>query len=245
MRFFIFLHLVSDWYENKDMEVKEKIMLEFIITLMEKDYKSIKMDDIAKKLRISKKTIYECFESKEVLLEQSFTTYQTKFYNNIVNEYLKIENPLERILSCMYDIFVCSKTINISKIKELQKSNTKVFTEVLARHLVFVNTFILPTIKQAQDKGYIFKEIDSELLLVIMFPEDFVEVNERTKLKKYNSEYDIFKLGAIHFFAVMRGIATSDKGIKTCDEFFEKMEKDIRNKSVFPSLIEHLNKINK
>lgn len=239
------MHLVSKWYGNKDMEVKEKIMLEFIITLMEKDYKSIKMDDIAKKLRISKKTIYECFESKEVLLEESLTTYQTKFYNNIVNEYIKIENPLERILLCMYEVFVCSKNINISKIKELEKYNTEIFSKVLARHLVFVNTFILPTIKQAQDNGYIFKEIDPELLLVIMFPEDFVEISNKMKMKKYNSEFDVLKLGAVHFFAVMRGISTSDKGIKTFDNFFEKLAEDRKNNSTISTLIEHLNKINK
>lgn len=54
---------------------KQRIMECCIKEVIENDLKTITMDSIAKKLAISKKTIYEHFNNKEMLIEDTLLFY--------------------------------------------------------------------------------------------------------------------------------------------------------------------------
>ena len=59
------------------MDVKEKVMEEFIKQFIKKDCKDILVDDIAFNIGMSKRTIYENFHSKNEIIKQKRAVFLT------------------------------------------------------------------------------------------------------------------------------------------------------------------------
>ena len=60
-------------------ELREKILKTAMAEFMQRGLKAVKMDDIAKKMVMSKRTLYEIFADKEELLYECVNLYVLKF----------------------------------------------------------------------------------------------------------------------------------------------------------------------
>ena len=65
----------------KKEDVKEQILKKIEEKLLIQNLNDIRIDAIAQELRISKRTIYEIFESKESILEMALDRYQRRLMN--------------------------------------------------------------------------------------------------------------------------------------------------------------------
>jgi len=77
---------------------KREIIEATILVLSEKGIKDIRITDIAKKLDLGKSTIYEYFENKDHLLEQSFEFFLQELYIPEKNEKYTFLDELQYIL---------------------------------------------------------------------------------------------------------------------------------------------------
>ena len=65
--------------------IKEKIIIYSITEFLEKGSFKTTMDELAKGLKISKKTIYKFFPSKVILLEKMLNYFQEKVKTELFN----------------------------------------------------------------------------------------------------------------------------------------------------------------
>lgn len=71
---------------------------------VEQGIKAVRMDDIAKELSISKRTLYELFGDKEELIFQSIKHYLEQARERRIKQILDLENPLEIMVICIRDM---------------------------------------------------------------------------------------------------------------------------------------------
>lgn len=87
------------------MSQKERILKEAAAMFIDEGIKSVRMDDIAMRLGVSKRTIYEMFSDKSDLLEQSLACYfeqkrrqmeeRTKGASNVIEEIFVIMGEMK------------------------------------------------------------------------------------------------------------------------------------------------------
>ena len=71
---------------------------------VEQGIKAVRMDDIAKELSISKRTLYELFGDKEELIFQSIKHYLEQSRERRIKQILDLENPLEIMVISIRDM---------------------------------------------------------------------------------------------------------------------------------------------
>lgn len=145
----------------------EKNILEGAKNLfMQFGLKSITMDDIARKVGVSKKTIYQFFNDKNSIVFKSvnehFSDHRKEIENVLDNSKDAIES-IYRISKCMK---VQIEAINPTVLYDLQRY----FPKAYKRFLEFKNTFMKDRMTQIIEtgiaSGYFRKEINTEILIV-------------------------------------------------------------------------------
>lgn len=199
------------------MEVRDKIIQEFIRQFREKRVKDVKVDDIARQIGISKRTLYENFDNKENLIKESLLYFHSQEESRIRTTCSNQGNPMLQILTYMKLMTTEAFGLDISKIEEMRISYPEISDMLINQHKDFANSFVIKTIQDCQDEGYLINKFDPELLLIMMVPRGFKPLKSGN-LKYYNKEFSAVLMFSIHSFTLLRGAAT-EKGIKICDEF--------------------------
>lgn len=207
------------------MEVKDRIIQEFTRQFKEKKVKDIKVDDIAKMIGISKRTLYENFENKEVLIKEALLHTHSMELKKIESICMGNDNPLLRVLSYMDQMTSGSCQISFAHMDDLKQSYPEISSMLMSQHIDFINSFVIKAIKDSQIEGYIFKTLDPELLLIMMSPRGF-DRERGGRIKYYNNMYDIALLFVMHAYLVLRGVST-EKGRLVCDDFMDKQHEKI------------------
>jgi AcrR family transcriptional regulator len=196
-------------------QIKERIISESIGLFMQFGMKSVTMDDIARHMGISKKTIYQNFKDKEEIVLSATERYLESELK--VMESLKAvsENAVEHL----YKITVCvrdrMKNTNNSVLYDLRKyykaaweKYTAYKNEVIFRHL-------LSTLQEGIEQGWFRSTINPEIMAYLRLGE--IELS-------FNKEYfpdERFSLGEIHeqlFDHFTYGIL-SEKGLQQFETY--------------------------
>lgn len=176
--------------------------------------KDIKMDDIAKGLNISKRTIYEQFDDKNKLLFECLKT-ASAYLKNLILPQLKDpnKNSLELLLIIYKIYFKIHCKTNKKFIQELfkypevqkqreknEKRNSKIFEL---------------WIQKCIEEGLLIKDINKTLTCYI------IKHNiEKIIYSDEISQYSIEELGRTFILTHLRGMATL-KGIEIIDEYIQ------------------------
>ena len=151
----------------KMTEIREKILLGIIQVFNKKGLK-FTMDDVAEELKISKKTIYKEFTSKE----EMFETMADYVFDNIKIREEEILNSTEYttaekirlLLSAMPEGY---RNINFQELHPLKDKYPKVYKKVQTR----LETGWEPTLKlmeQGKEEGIIKKDADLKIFKMMM-----------------------------------------------------------------------------
>jgi len=180
--------------------------------------KSITMDDIARKVGVSKKTIYQFYNDKNSIVFQSVHEH---FSNHRKEIELTLDNSKDAI-EAIYRISRCMKVqveaINPTVLYDLQRY----FPKAHKRFLEFKNTFIKDRMKKILNdgikSGYFRKEIHPEILIIQRI--------EQVQLAFNNDIYprDKFDFKEIHeqlFDHFLHGILT-EKGKEKYNQYLKE-----------------------
>lgn len=178
---------------NKNV-VKENIISEAINLFMKNGLRSVTMDDIAKHLGISKKTIYQHFKDKEEIIIQS-TSLVFDLENRMMEE---IENGSENAVEELYKLTLCLreriKNTSTTALYDMKKyyMNAWIKYKDFKRDVIYNS--VIKNLKRGMEEGLFRSDINPEVLAQLrieeielsfnkdVFPEDkfsLVEIHEQ------------------------------------------------------------------
>ncbi|MDQ8005728.1 MAG: TetR/AcrR family transcriptional regulator [Pedobacter sp.] len=207
------------------MEVRDYIIDGADKLFCQYGFKSVTMDDIAKHLGISKKTIYQNFKDKNELIN-------ILIHDRIVNQDLQMnkcfvesENAVQEVFFSMQDMDYFLATMNPMLFYDLQKYHQQAWQNFVAFKEKEIGKTIMANLERGKKEGLYREELNTEIITRLRL--DQVEVvfsqNEHYDTKK-NSLASIMIEITRHF---LYGICNKE-GVKLIHkydaEFLSKQE---------------------
>lgn len=181
--------------------------------------KSVRMDDIAAEMGISKRTIYEVFGDKENLIMACLRYFHARIRQhneqltagakNLIEEYLIMMNEWDKQVDATYNIM-----------GDVKKFYPKIYDRYFKEHMDEAVTSIKTKLRKAIDQGLLLKDLNINLSITIIGYSIYGIIKKEAILPDGLTERDAFKYVTSYF---IRGIATI-KGIKMIDEYFERKQ---------------------
>ena len=191
--------------------LRDKIITTAMEAFAQKGIRHVKMDDVAKELGISKRTLYEIFDKKEDLLYEGVKFYLGDRRTQMEVKAQECKNVMEIILQA-YKL----------KVEEFRQTNPCFYTDLVkypkvARYLAQQNQQMLTNmtkfIERGIEEGYFRKDVNPELAARLF-----------DALGKYVMEQQLYCLYTIEdiftnlVFVTIRGICT-EKGIEVIKQW--------------------------
>jgi AcrR family transcriptional regulator len=198
--------------------VKEKILNKTIELFLTLGAKSVTMDDIAKELGISKKTIYSYFPNKENLVEAvTFRVFEQ--INDGINKICKANyNPIEELFIVKDLILKQLKNERSSPQFQLEKYYPKIFNNLKKKKFGSVERCIDKNLKKGISEGFYRKEIDIRLITRLYFIGILGIKNEELFKRE---EFSVLYLMDSFLEYHLRALVT-EKGLKTLENIIKK-----------------------
>lgn len=146
---------------------KEKILNGAVGLFMKYGLRSISMDDIARHLSVSKKTLYQHFADKEDLISIVLGAHieaNRKQYEIITENSANAIDELAQISQCLRKDM--SET-NPSVLFDLQKFHPKAWEVWLNHKNKYIRESVVRNIKQGIEEGYYRPEVNAEVIAAI------------------------------------------------------------------------------
>lgn len=170
------------------MEALDKILSSSIELFTQYGFKTITMDDIARRAGISKKTLYQHFANKHEVVSETVTWYKNNTTANCECLLSDSENALEAMVKILAFFDGLYKRINPMAMFEMQRffpeAYKKFREQLLERDVTMVRDNILQGIKE----GFYREDLNAELLARfrietgLMMLQPTLMVNERAEL---------------------------------------------------------------
>ena len=184
--------------------------------------KSITMDDIARELGMSKKTIYQHFSDKDdvvmafmvqLVALQKIQIEQTRQQGeNVIDEMIKGTEQMKSIMSCM----------NPSLVFDLKKYHPKSWAVYIDFKKNFLENFILDCFQRGIAQGYYRKDINAKALARMRIEQVELGFNQDIFPQ---TEFNLAEVQGELFTHFMYGIATL-KGHKLINKYKQITEEE-------------------
>ncbi len=147
--------------------------------------KSVTMDDIARELGVSKKTVYEQFGSKENLICE-VVEYHLKDARKLIESVERnSENAIECWMTIARDHIKLQKDFHSSILYDLQKYYPKAW-KIFKEHVEgFITSHVIKKIKRGMKEGYFRKNLIPEV----------VAFHQLSKIENYSNPETFRKMG--------------------------------------------------
>ncbi len=201
------------------MEQKERILNEVAQLYMQFGVRSITMDDVASKLGVSKKTIYQHFKDKDDLVHQ-FVELRIMAEEAICIAFKKSENAIEEIQKVAVYMKEHIANMNPSLLFDIQKYHPVAYR----LYEEFKNNYMFAMVKdnliRGVEDGHYREGIDVEILAKLKLMEIQAAFDpvifDPAKFKMYDVHMQLFE----HF---LMGVITN-KGLTLLNKYRENNE---------------------
>jgi AcrR family transcriptional regulator len=151
----------------EEQNTKEKILNGAVELFMRYGVRSISMDDIARHLTVSKKTLYQHFEDKDELVTLASVSQiemSKKQYDDLTTSAKNAIDELAKISVCLRKDMT---EMNPSLLFDLQKYHPKAWTVWLDHKNKFIKESVVRNIKQGIAEGYYREDVNPEVMAVV------------------------------------------------------------------------------
>jgi len=194
--------------------IDSKILQKAVGFFIKYGVKSVSMDDIARGLGISKKTLYQEVESKADLIKQALLfhiEYEKTFVTNARKE---ASDSVEEMVSISKFIINILRQHKPSLVYEVQKYYPEVWAMIQSFNKEFIGQFVLENIEAGIKEGYYREDINAIVMqrlyvarMPVLVDADIFPIDEFPRAELYEQ----------FITHHMRGMMTS-KGIKRFDK---------------------------
>lgn len=186
---------------------KQRIMECCIKEVIENDLKTITMDSIAKKLAISKKTIYEHFNNKEMLIEDTLLFYSNFLISFVKEDAKNYDNPFMQLLQTTLHLIYYVGKVSIAKKQSILRTYPQIAKKTTTGNYEFITKFIIPLIKKSQKEEYITNQFTPEYILALLFAHK-LEYHPIEKIELIGKTYNYNSLSIMRIFVMIKGLST-------------------------------------
>ena len=206
----MFLCYTFAHYSQDSMDLKEKVFSQTEELFMRYGIKSITMDDIAKELGISKKTLYQLVENKADLINKIIEDHIKREKEAIDNITASSKDAIEEMINIAQYVSMMLRTVSPTVIYDLKKYYRNAFELMESLHRQYIYSVIKTNIESGINQKLYRKEIDADIIakLYISMSSQLVD-SQIFSLKEYNREALYGEMIKYHF----NGIASS-KGLE-------------------------------
>jgi AcrR family transcriptional regulator len=196
---------ISDYKKN----LRGVILDTAIQAFAQKGIRAVKMDDVAAALGISKRTLYEIFETKEILLFEGIKKYYAERQEYAREKTQRCKNVMEMLVA-IYRI----------KVDEFRKTNPQCYADLdmypkvgrfLNQQNLQMRTDMLKFMDRGIYEGYFRDDVNYELAWRL-----FDALGKYVMVNQLYRQYTIEEIFQNLVFVTMRGLCT-EKGIKALD----------------------------
>ncbi len=201
--------------ESKEISAYKKSLHGKIIdaamtNFRQKGIRAVRMDDVAAELGISKRTLYEVFDNKELLLYEGVVRYHEEHTQLLTEKAVKCKNVME-ILIIAYKY----------KVEELRNTNPQFYADLtkyprVARFLNQQNQKLrkntMKFLDRGVNEGYFRDDINSELVSSLLDA-----MSRYVMMNRLYQQYSFEEIFSSVLLVSIRGICT-DKGNAMLEE---------------------------
>lgn len=149
--------------------MKEDILKTAAELFLTYGFKSVTMDDIANAMGMSKKTVYQHFENKNILVEET-TLYMFNLISEGIEGIRKEErNPIEEIYEIKKFLMRHLKDEKSSPQYQLQKYYPKIFDELKSKQSCVMEDCVVCNLQRGMEMGLYRDNINVEFISKIYF----------------------------------------------------------------------------
>ena len=198
--------------------MKEKILESAVQDFLSYGFKNVTMDDLAQKLGISKKTIYEYFDNKnQLVFEASHAIFDTVMAD-ITNIYKQETNPIQGLFEIKKIALKFLIDDQQSPQYQLQKYYPKIYSELKEKELTVLGSQFKKSLEKGIKTGLFRSEIDTDFVTRLYF-NGIRGIRDISlfPVKKYKIEKLLIQYFEYHF----RAIATP-KGLELFQSYNAK-----------------------
>ena len=207
--------------EHEMTTQREKIVdhvWQMIITM---GIKTVRMDDEANVMGMSKRTLYEMFVDKEELLYESVIHHLEKIHSAIKAKAETCSNALEMVLTSYLEIFSRWDDSEWRLMNNMKKFYPNIFDRVCKTFTEQGMHGLKSVLGLCRKEGYLAPNVDSELVAMVFFQTSGMLMREyNIMLPEGVTREDAYGCMAVNF---LRGVS-SLKGIEMIDEILDRDE---------------------
>lgn len=195
-------------------ELRERIILTAMEAFTQNGIKTITMDDIANKLAISKRTLYETFKDKEDLLVECI-----KYHREEGEQYmLEVLNESENVLEVILKIFKKSLEVYHQTNKRFFEDMHKYprVEEIAKRKREEDSEYAIAFFKKGIEQGIFRADVNLEIVYMLISQQ--VNLLRNTDLCETYSFIEVYES---ILFVFMRGIST-ERGQQILEDFVKE-----------------------
>jgi AcrR family transcriptional regulator len=196
------------------MELVHKVQLTAERLFSRFGVKSVTMDDVAKEISISKKTLYKCFRDKESLVMCTIEAHMQETEQAISDIIVVEENPIYQLYKITQYIISNQRRFSPSMMYDLKKyhpNSFQIFEKHRSSHIV---NHIKQNIELGRNTGHYRNDFDAQVIAHSFSMLSF-SVFESLELNNLEIPQNDLVIEIIRYH--LRGISTSE-GLKIVDE---------------------------
>lgn len=203
------------------MTQREKIVDHVSQMILSLGVKSVRMDDVANSLGMSKRTLYEMFADKEELLFESIVYLMECRQQNLSEQMRGCDNMLEVLL---YSVRIFTSTAHIDDTAKRLTTNLRKFYPTVLERVQRVHTEKgLAGLQYALDRclaeGYLDPNVDVELMAQLFFSSTGIFMTDNNVvLPEGITRDEAFGAMVVNF---LRGLSTV-KGLQVIDDILAR-----------------------
>ena len=204
------------------MTQKEKVVVHVAEVIKSLGIKSVRMDDVATSLGMSKRTIYEMFGDKEELLFQSVLYISEQQARNVLAKVDGYTNSLEMLFMCSSAMILDSGLPSDAQrrlVINIKKFYPEIYEKIRIYHTEMGLKLLQGAIEQCSREGFIEPTVDVELMTRLFFSAmTSIEYDNAMVIPAEVTREEAYGALFVNFF---RGISTQ-KGVAEIDRIISQ-----------------------
>lgn len=175
------------------------------------------MDDVARSLSMSKRTLYEIFGNKDQMLEQVFAFFHHEYFHHVNEIFRTSDNVMEGMSRAITFHRQVMKKLNVDFFRDMDLHHHKyrVHYERESKHW---ETHLLGALHKGIRQGYFRSDLEYNLVFSLLR----VQMESLKRMEKYfPPEITIDKAFYVIGDSFLRSIAT-EKGVRTLESLKDK-----------------------
>ena len=203
------------------MTQREKVIEHVAQVIVTLGVKSVRMDDVANEMGMSKRTLYEMFGDKEELLYQGIVYYMECRYAELSDQAKKLNNMLEILLHSIRSFCNNGHAGEVERrlTTNLKKFYPAVHERVQRYHADRGLSGLQYALDKCREEGYLDQTVDIELMArLFLTTSGMLMSGQDIVLPENITREEAFGAMVVNF---LRGLA-SQKGLQVIDEILAR-----------------------